>query len=237
MRCSSHLHWLLAAWGEGTDRVCAPEIQRACGMGADWVRVSKVLQVTVQVKRQILSAVWRKALKVPTVQRERSSLSGTQGSGSFKEKLDDCSALSTSEHAPTDREEEDPPQTRTKRDVFWIRSSFLHVQTAFFFLFFSFLKQTFIRQHCGQTCSCDTFLSFSLQGSSEWRQFVQLMLKKQVLCQICQFRSKRVRMIWKKDTCNSSRCSRTNTCPPPTDRCTQTTPHQRPGLQPCLWYC
>lgn len=41
-------------------------------------RVSKVLQVTVQVKRQILSAVWRKALEVPTVQRERSSLSGTQ---------------------------------------------------------------------------------------------------------------------------------------------------------------
>lgn len=32
-----------------------------------------VLQVTVQVKRQILSAVWRKALEVPTVQRERSS--------------------------------------------------------------------------------------------------------------------------------------------------------------------
>ena len=41
-------------------------------------RVSKVLQVTVQVKRQILSAVRRKALEVPTVQKERSSLPGIQ---------------------------------------------------------------------------------------------------------------------------------------------------------------
>lgn len=50
-------------------------------------RVSKVLQVTVQVKRQILSAVWRKALEVPTVQRERSSLSGTEVRARSKKNL------------------------------------------------------------------------------------------------------------------------------------------------------
>lgn len=66
----------LSSGGEGN-------VRGACGgwMGGGltgeqvgWVeRGDGVLQVTVQVKRQILSAVWRKALKVPTVQRERSS--------------------------------------------------------------------------------------------------------------------------------------------------------------------
>lgn len=66
-------------------------------------RASKVLQVTVQVKRQILSAVWRKALEVPTVQRERSSLSGTQVRALWKKLVEwrNYSALSMSEHKLT----------------------------------------------------------------------------------------------------------------------------------------
>lgn len=88
MQCSFNLHWLLAAWGEGT----GSELRGWGGLrwvggwgGANWRTDwlggaggwgdggKGVLQVTVQVKRQILSAVWRKALEVPTVQRERSS--------------------------------------------------------------------------------------------------------------------------------------------------------------------
>lgn len=72
------------------------------GTGGSYGGVSKVLQVTVQVKRQILSAVWRKALEVPTVQRERSSLTGTQVRALWKKtllRLDDYSALPMSEHS------------------------------------------------------------------------------------------------------------------------------------------
>lgn len=74
MKCSRNLHWLLSSL-RCRDRVCAP--RGVLGRMVIW-RVSKVLQVTVQVKRQILSAVWRKALEVPTVQKERSSLPGIQ---------------------------------------------------------------------------------------------------------------------------------------------------------------
>lgn len=83
MQCSFNLHWLLAAWGEGTgSELRGTGSGRGVGLTGElvgWVervggkKEEGVLQVTVQVKRQILSAVWRKALEVPTVQRERSS--------------------------------------------------------------------------------------------------------------------------------------------------------------------
>lgn len=93
MKCSFNLHWLLAAWGEGTGFVLR-KLRELGGTGLTGEKVgrveggegSKVLQVTVQVERQI-SAVWRKALEVPTVQRERSSYAWNTSSGSFKGKL------------------------------------------------------------------------------------------------------------------------------------------------------
>lgn len=130
MKCSFNLHWLLAAWGEGTGFVLR-RLRELGGTGltgekvgrVEGARGSKVLQVTVQVERQILSAVWRKALEVPTVQRERSSYVWNTSSGSFKGKLVEWSdRMATLLHqwakqqAGAGKTERECPPDKTKRN-------------------------------------------------------------------------------------------------------------------------
>lgn len=135
MKCSFNLHWLLAAWGEGTGFVLR-RLRELGGTGLTGEKVgrveggggSKVLQVTVQVERQILSAVWRKALEVPTVQRERSSYVWNTSLGSFKGELVEWSdRMATLLHrwakqqAGAGKTEREGPPDKTKRTSRGIR--------------------------------------------------------------------------------------------------------------------
>lgn len=152
MKCSSHLHWLLAAWGEGTDRVCAPGIQGARGMGGrpGWglVRFYKS-QCKSRDKYYLL---FEERHSRYLLYRGKGPVSLNTSSGSFKEKLDDCSA--PSEHADRTRRRSDPDE-----NTFLNHSSFFVFKRLLFFFFY---KQTFIRRHCGQTCWCGTVLSLGI---------------------------------------------------------------------------
>lgn len=177
-------------------------------------RVSKVLQVTVQVKRQILSAVWRKALEVPTVQREKVQFVWNTRSGLFEEKCVEWSdrvttllrpRVNAGQRADTTSTRSEPTKDKTQPtegDRGHISCHFsselsvfsFHVQMAKF----CNQRQNYIYQTTlwpNMWKRYRDFLRFLFLGSSEWRQFVQLMSDESLLYQICWFTS-RSRMIW-----------------------------------------
>lgn len=210
-------------WDGGTDR-------RRAG------RVSKVLQVTVQVKRQILSAVWRKALEVPTVQRDRSSLSGTRAR--VRARSEWPRLLCSIHEWTTRRKKKIQPSEPTHNQTGWggfMGDGFcLHPWPVF--SFHVQMAQLSIRDTSHDSDNntvakhVETLHRVSLfLGSSEWRQFVQLMSQNQASDMLSHLQD----VIWRKDTCNSWFYSRTTTYSPPPPTSQDVSFFFSMSLQPC----